>query len=180
MNFLCWFSPILSSILVTFLLAENTLFHYDEYFFVHYRYCSNMPISSTDVSNFADLYASKIFTCLGGLSSIAELGCHILIYVKKTCIESRAQVYEIRGNQLVSQMRHQRNMVSIFGHFLTFSVILVRNMVYPINFYIFTDETFLVKINCLLHFMDPCIIFFVCPLIETLTSSTLRDCLFHR
>ena len=177
MKFLCLFSPILSAVLVTILTSENILYHYDNPF-IHYRYCSNSPISSKDVSKFADYSASKIFTCLYVLSSIAELGSHILIYVKKTQIESRAQVYEIRGNQLVSQMRHQRNMVSIFGHFLTFSVILARNMVFVINFYIVTDGTLLIKINCLLHFMDPCIVFFICPLIETLTSSTLRDSLF--
>ena len=155
MRFLCLFSPILSAVLVTFLFAENISFHYDEDMFYHYRFCSNLPISFTDISKFADLFTCQIFTCLSVFSLFAELCCHILIYEKKTRIESRAQVYEIRGNQLVSQMRHQRNMVSIFGHLLTFSVMLGRNLVFVITFYIVTDETQLLRLHCLVEFMDP-------------------------
>ena len=130
------------------------------------------------MSNFTELFTVKTVTFLSVFSLIAESCCQILIYVKKITIESRAQVFEMRGNQLVSHMRHQRNVVSIWGHFLTFSVILGRYMVFVTAFYLVTDETMLVTIQGLFFFMEPCIVFFLCPLIETVTSSTLRDSLF--
>ena len=37
-------------------------------------------------------------------------------------IESRANVYEIRGNHLVIRQRHHRNVVSALGHFLSLVV----------------------------------------------------------
>ena len=178
MKYLSLFAPLLSAVLVILLLAENILFHYDEHLLFHYRYCSNMPISATDMSKFGDLFICRLFTCLSILSLMTELCCHIVIYVKKTTIESRAQVYEIRGSQLVSHQRHQRNVVSIFGHTLTFSIILGRNLVFVITYYILTDEALLLRIQCFVHILDPCIVFCICPFIQTLSSSTLLDSLF--
>ena len=181
MKLLCLVCPLLSAALVIFLLAENILFHYDEHLFFHYRYCSNMPISFKDMSKFGDLFTCRLFTFLSVLSLITELYCHILIYKKKTIIESRAQgeqVYEIRGSQLVSRMRHQRNVVSILGHTLTFSVIFGRNLVFVTTYYLVTDETLLLRMHSIMQFMDPCIVFCICPFIENLSSSTLRDSLF--
>ena len=178
MRFLCLFSPTLSAVLVTFLFVELILFHYDEHMFFHYRYCSNMKYSTLEASKLADLITVKIFSSFSILILITELCCHIVIYNKKTNIESRAQVYEIRGNQLVSQMRHHRNVVSILGHFLTFSIILSHYIIFASAFYIVPDTTLLLRIQCFLHFLDPCIIFFICPFIETMSSGTLRDNLF--
>ena len=178
MKFLCWFSPILSGILSTFRLVENLFFNYDDFLFMHYRYCANMKFSPLQWSKFADLIVVKMVACLSVLSFIAELCCHIVIYKKKTKIESRAQVYEIRGSRLVSQMRHQRNVVSILGHFLTFSVIFGRYLIFVTTLYIVTDETIFTRIQVLLLFLDPCIVFCVCPFIETMSSSTLRGSLF--
>ena len=176
--FLCLFSPIFSGILTAFHLAETLLFNYDDYMFFYYRYCSNMNFSILESSRFTDLISVKLSVSLSVLSLIAELCCHILIYRKKTYIESRAQVYEIRGHQFVSQMRHQRNVVSILGHFLTFSIILGRYIIFASAFYLGSDETLLMRIESFVHFLDPCIIFFVCPFIETVSSGTLRDNLF--
>ena len=178
MKFLYLFSPILSVKLVIFLSAENILFHYEDYMCFHYRYCANMPMPVSFLSKIPNLFTIKIATFLGVFSLLAELCCQILIYVKKTKIESRAQVYEMRGNQLVSHMRHQRNVVSILGHSLTFSVIFGRYLVFVTTYYIVTDKTLLINIQGLFFFMDPCLVFFICPLIETVTSSTLRDSLF--
>ena len=176
MKFLCLFSPIISGILVTFHLVESLSFYHDDYLLFYYRYCSNINFSLLEMSTFS--VTIKIVTCLSVLSLTAELCCHIVIYKKKTNIESRAQVYEVRGYQLVSQMRHQRNMVSIFGHFLTFSVILGRNIAFVIIVYIVTDVTLLLRMQSLLIFLDPCIVFGVCPFIETMSSSSLRNSLF--
>ena len=178
MKFLCFVSPIFSGILVTFHLAETLFFNYEDYLFFYYRYCSNMNFSTLESAKFSKLIAVKLTVCLSVLSLIAELCCHIVIYKKKTNIESRAQVYEIRGNQLVSQMRHQRNVVSILGHFLTFSIILGRYIIFASTLYIGTDETLLIRIESLVHFLDPCVIFFLCPFIETVSSGTLRENLF--
>ena len=180
MKYLSLFAPLLSAVLVILLLAENILFHYDEHLLFHYRYCSNMPISATDMSKFGDLFICRLFTCLSILSLMTELCCHIVIYMKKTTIESRTQgeVYEISGSQLVSQMRHQRNVVSIFGHTLTFVIILGRNLVFVITYYILTDEALLLRIQCFVHILDPCFVFCICPFIETLSSHTLLNNMF--
>ena len=179
MKLLCLFSPIISGLLITFHLLETFFFNYDDYLFFHYRYCSNMNYSTLEASKMTDLITVKIFSCMGVLSLIAELCCHIVIYRKKTNIESRAQVYEVRGNQIVSQMRHQRNVVSILGHFLTFSIIFGHYIIFASAYFI-VPETLLLRIQCILHFLDPCLIFFLCPLIETMSSGTLRDNLFSR
>ena len=138
-----------------------------------------MNYSTLEASKMTDLITVKIFSCMGVLSLIAELCCHIVIYKKKTNIESRAQVYEVRGNKIVSQMRHQRNVVSILGHFLTFSIIFGHYIIFASAYFI-VPETLLLRIQCILHFLDPCLIFFLCPLIETMSSGTLRDNLFSR
>ena len=124
MKYLSLFAPLLSAVLVIFLLAENIILHYDEHLLFHYRYCSNIPITAADMSKFGDLFICRLFTCLSIFSLMTELCCHVAIYVKKTKIESTAhgEVYEISGSQLVAQMTHERNVVSIFGHTLTYSI----------------------------------------------------------
>ena len=111
------------------------------------------------------------------LSLTGELIAHMFIYVRQSKIENRAQVYEIRGNHLVCQMRHQRNVISALGHFFSFAVSMTQRIIFAISLYYFEDDTIVVLAR-LSIFLLPCINFFVHPLIETISSHTLRGSIF--
>ena len=99
-------------------------------------------------------------------------------YLLSSQIESRAQVFEIRGNRLVGRMRHQRNVVSVLGHFVTFAVSISTHIFLMSGLYLVSDNDELKRLQNLFYFCLTCIIFCVNPLIETMFSDTLRDSLF--
>ena len=74
-------------------------------------------------------------------------------------------------------MRHQRNVVSALGHFLTFTVCITLHMLTMYGFVIFPGNVMSIETRSWWFFVAPCIHFCVCPLIETLSSKTLRDSL---
>ena len=50
--------------------------------------------------------------CCMMLSLFAELCVHVAIFVKKTKIETRAEVYEIRGERIISRQAHSVEPIS--------------------------------------------------------------------
>ena len=84
----------------------------------------------------------------------------------------------MRGGRLVSRQRHQRNVVSVFGHFVNFVFSLVQSLGLFTGFYFLSgsDET-AAMIRDLTAFFIPSYLFCVCPLIETLLSENLRESL---
>ena len=74
-------------------------------------------------------------------------------------------------------MRHQRNVVSTLGHFLTFMISITQHLFTVAGFLVFPESVDMIK--CLWFFVVPCIHFSLCPLIETLCSPTLRETLLH-
>ena len=121
---------------------------------------------------FSKLIVPNSLMLMTTVSMICESLAHILIFSKKTSIESRAQVYEIRGNRLVCEMRHQRNVVSVLGHFFSFSISLIQVIILAVGIY--TLEESILTVAKLMAFHLPCIKFFVHPLIETLSTHNLR------
>ena len=84
-------------------------FYSDNPLYLHFSYCAKTPFAFDEI--FPSLIMPRLTLCLVFPSLIGELAAHIAIFVKLSKIEARAEVYEIRGNRLVSRMRHQRNVV---------------------------------------------------------------------
>ena len=172
MRILYWLSPITAGFFTTLHMVENIL--YNNSYLFHYSYCGKTSFSSNIVYNLIIGNSCMILTTL---SITCELLAHMVIYVKQTKIENRAQVYEIRGNHLVCQQRHQRNVVSALGHFCTFAISMTHRIIFAISLYFFEDDT-IVRFSRLLFFLLPCIHFCLHPLIETISSHNLRGTLF--
>ena len=69
-----------------------------------YSYCAGTDFYPS-LSN--DLVMFKVFAACTVPSLVAEMLIHVAIFVKQREIEKRANVYEIRGDQLVARQRHQ-------------------------------------------------------------------------
>ena len=172
MLILYWLSPILGGIFSTSHMVENVV--YDISYLFHVSYCRKISFAPRTIYN---LFFANSCMCLTTMSIIGEFVAHICIFSKKTSIESRAQVYEIRGNRLVCQMRHQRNVVSAIGHFFSFAVSIQQRIIFTIALYAIDNEA-VVTLARLLMFLLPCINFFVHPFIETLSTHNLRQSMF--
>ena len=172
MQILFWLSPILGGIFTTSHMVENIV--YDNSYLFHYSYCGKTSFSPEIVYN---LFITNSCMCLTTMSIFSEFLAHIWILVKQTNIESRAQVYEIRGNRLVCQMRHQRNVVSALGHFFSFALSMTQRVIFTISLYAIEDDT-VVLLARISFFLLPCINFFVHPFIETMSTHNLRQSLF--
>ena len=97
---LYWACPLLASFLTTFTIAENFLFNSDDPMLFFYSYCSKRPYLT---EMFSDQLFPKLSMCCMMFSLFAEMCAHMAIFVKKTKIETRAEVYEIRGARIVSR-----------------------------------------------------------------------------
>ena len=172
MRVLYWLSPVTAGFFTTLHMIENIL--YNNSYLFHYSYCGK---TTFDPDKIHYLIIGNSCLMLTTLSITAELIAHMFIYVRQTKIENRAQVYEIRGNQLVCQTRHQRNVVSALGHFLSFAVSMGQRIVFGISLYSYYDDTFAVLAR-LLFFLLPCFNFCIHPLIETMSSHNLRGSIF--
>ena len=172
MQILYWLSPITAGIFTTLHMVEN-IFYNNSYLF-HYSYCGKTSFSPQIAYS---LVVGNSCMILSTLSITGELLAHMIIYVKQTKLENRAQVYEIRGNHLVCQTRHQRNVVSALGHFFSFAVSMAQRIIFTISLYSISDDTIVVLCQ-LLMFLLPCINFCFHPLIETISSHTLRGSIF--
>ena len=177
MTLLLCAGPVMAGLLVTFYLAENILHavYFGEGLFLHGNYCSNKPFSMTAHSALISL---RVAISVAMISLIVEFFCQVAIFVKRTKIELKAEVYEVRGQVIVSRMRHQRNVVNVLGHLLTFLLHFGQHLSMAIGVYLFTDGSLLEKIQCSFFFLVPCIYFVNYPLIETLSSDNLRETLF--
>ena len=101
---------------------------------------------------------------------------HLDLNTKTTQIESRANVFEIRGNHLVVRQRHHRNVVSALGHFLSLVVSMTHLVLWIPPFYLLSDsEELYVKIRNVNMFLIPSFNFCVHTLVETVFSDVLWD-----
>ena len=177
MTFLLYAGPVMGGVGTTFYLAENLLheIYFGQGLFLHGNYCANKPFSLTD---HGALISLRVGILIGMVSLLLELFCQFAIFVKRTKIELKAEVIEIRGQVIVSRMRHQRNVVNVLGHLLTFILQLGQHVSMAIGVILITDGSLFEKIQCSFFFLVPCIYFVVYPLIETLSSDNLRESLF--
>ena len=170
MLILLWLSPFLGGTLSTIYMVENVVQENSFAFF--FSYCRK---TSFDPEMISKLVVSNSLVFITTMSIICEFLAHILIFSKKTSIESRAQVYEIRGNRMVCELRHQRNVVSVLGHFLSFAITLIQLIIFAVGVYTLKESILtLAKLNA---FHNPCINFFIHPLIETLSTHNIRQSL---
>ena len=172
MKILYWLSPVLAVTFTTSHMVENIV--YDNSYLFHYSYCGKTSFTPEIVYN---LFITNSCMFLTTMSIFSEFFTHIWILVKQTSIEAKAQVYEIRGNQLVCQMRHQRNVVSALGHFFSFTVSVTQRIIFTISLYALKDDT-VILLARISFFLLPCINFFVHPFIETMSTHNLRQSLF--
>ena len=177
MNFLLYAGPGMGGVLASFYLAENILheIYYGHGILFHKSYCANEPFSITGHSAMISLNAG---ISLAMISLSLELFCQLAIFVKRTKIELKAEVYEVRGQVIVSRMRHQRNVVNVLGHLLTFLLHFGQHLYFAICMHLHTDGSLFELIQCSFFFLVPCVYFVVYPLIETLSSDNLRKSLF--
>ena len=135
-------------------------------------YCAKTPLP-THLSD--ELYVLSVYLCISIPCLVAELCTHIVILVKQTRIEARATVYEVKkNNQLVSRQRHQRNVVSAFGHFVSFLLNLAHILLMIPAGYDLERNYY-----ALFAFFTPSFNFFLAPLIETVCTESLRKSLFN-
>ena len=163
----------MSAILIVLNVTENLALHSESPSLFFYSYCTKTPF---DLRLRKELVVMKLAILCICPSIILELVVHIAIFVKQTKIESRATVFEIRDGRLVSQQRHQRNVVSVVGHFAAFLVSIAQILGLFTGFYFLSisDET-AVMLRDLTAFFIPSYVFCIYPLIETLLSQNLRD-----
>ena len=177
MGILYWLSPITAGFFTTLHMVENIL--YNNSFLFHYSYCGKTSFSPQTVYS---LIIGNSCLILTTLSITGELLAHIVIYLKQKKIENKAQVYEIRGNHVVCERRHHRNVVSALGHFFSFAVGMAQRIIFTISIISISDDTSVVTpdlVLCqILMFLLPSINFFVHPLIETLSTHNLRKSMF--
>ena len=177
MSFLLYAGPVMGGVGITFYFAENLLheIYFGQGLFYHENYCANKPFSLTDAGA---LISTRVGISVVMISLFLELFCQLAIFVKRTKIELKAEVYEIRGQVVVSRMRHQRNVVNVLGHLLTFILQFGQHISLAIGVILITDGSQFEKIQSSFFFLVPCIYFVVYPLIETLSSDNLRETLF--
>ena len=168
-------SPVVAAILNALNVTENFVLHTESPFLSFYSYCAKTPFHSQHVK---DLVIMKLIILIISLSLFLELLAYIAIFIKQTKIESQATVYEVRGGRLVSRQRHQRNVVSVFGHFVNFIISIIQSLGLFTGFYFLSgsDET-AAMIRDLTAFFIPSYLFCIYPVIEMLLSENLRESL---
>ena len=171
LQILYWLSPTMGIVFSTTYMIENAV--HDNSFSFHISYCRKTSFTSTMIFN---IFSVNSCMCLTTISIIGEFVAHMFIFTKISSIESRAEVYEIRGNRLVCHSRHQRNVVSALGHFFSFVVSMLYQIFIFIAIYTINDP--ILTIAKFVSFLVPCIKFFIHPLIETLSTHNLRQSIF--
>ena len=173
MKFLYWYSPFLSGLVMTLHIIENFVQFPGNPILFCYSFCkkSSFPSDFTDVNFIFKIFVIMIMTP----SLIGEMCIHIAVLVKQTKIENNASVYIIKNGHHVSRQRHQRNVVSAMGHFVTFAISMLETFLLVHAFYFITNVETLTNVRNLSMFFIPSIKFFVYPFIETMFSENLRD-----
>ena len=156
-------------------MEDISVYGLDSTVLFYYSYCVKAPFYP-GIKNKSIVFLVYLIFAVASL--ISEMGCHITILVKQTQIESKANLYVLKDNKVVSNQRHHRNIVSALGHFATFIISMVQLLLIMNTFYfVFENEEILVTIGTLTLFFNPAIEFFVYPLIETIFSERLRGTL---
>ena len=173
MKFLYRYSPVLSALLMTTHIIENFARYPNNPMLFYYSFCKKSPFPSDLID---DAMTFKIFvTIVITPSLIAEMCIHIAVLVKQTRIENNATVYIVKNDQRVSRQRHQRNVISALGHFVSFALSMLETFLLVHAFYFIKDFETVTTVRNLNMFLIPSINFFVYPFIETLFSEKLRE-----
>ena len=173
MKFLYRYSPVLSALLMTTHIIENFVRYPNNPMLFYYSFCKKSPFPSDLID---DVMIFKIFVTLVITPSlIAEMCIHIAVLVKQTRIENNATVYIVKNDQRVSRQRHQRNVISALGHFVSFALSMLETFLLVHAFYFIKDFETVTTVRNLNMFLIPSINFFVYPFIETLFSEKLRE-----
>ena len=173
MKFLYWYSPVLSGLIVTLNIIENLVLFTDNPLLFHYSFCKKTPFPADLFDNVTIIKIFVTIVFIPGL--IAEMCLHIAVLVKQTKIENNASVYIVKNDQQVSRQRHQRNVVSAVGHFLSSALRLLETFLLIHAIYFIDDFEVLTMAWTLTFFFVPSINFFLYPFIETLFSENLRE-----
>ena len=166
----------MSGIFATFHLVEVvSLNGLDSPSLFFFSYCAKVPFHPEVKKKSIIFLVYGIFAIA---SLVSEMGCHLTILFRQTRIESRANVYVLKDNKVVSNQRHHRNIVSALGHFATFIICMAQLFLLMNTFYFFIEnEEILVTMRSLNMLFIPAIEFFIYPLIETIFSERLRGTL---
>ena len=169
---------MLSAILTSLHTIEGFIHFPDNPMIFYYSFCKKTPLPTDRVHEMIVFQIYVTFFMVPSL--IAEMFTHIAVLVKQTRIETKATVFLVKNNQLVTRQRHHRNIISSFGHFLSFALNLCETFLHMNALYFFFDFEMVTMIRNLNFFFLPSIKFTIYPLIETLFSETLRESLFPK
>ena len=102
-----------------------------------YSYCGKTPFHA-DVVNESIIFLAFGLECITCL--VSGMACHLIILFKQTRIESAAGVYMLKNNRVVSSRRHQRNIVSFMGHFVSFILTILQFALLLNTYYFFVED----------------------------------------
>ena len=171
---LCWLSPVMTCIACTIQQCEGLYRSPDAPLLIFHSYCAKTAFPIERVMN--ELIFAKVYGLITILSRVAELVIYIVIFMRQTEIESRASIACIKGDEPVSVRRHQRNVVSVMGHFVSFLLGMVHLLLPPI-IYLCVGESGgpgLIMMSDFIIFIFPSMNILVYPLVEILFSENLR------
>ena len=171
---LYWLSPVMTCIACTIQQCEGLYRSLDAPLLIFYSYCAKTAFSQERVMN--ELIFVKVYGLIIILSRVVELVIYIVIFMRQTEIESRASIACIKGDEPVSVRRHQRNVVSVMGHFVSFLLGMVHLLLPPIIYfsYFYIGESEPIMMSDFIVFIFPSLNFLVYPLVEILFSENLR------
>ena len=179
MRLLFWSSPAISVTMIALHTGENILIHTENPIMFFYSYCSKtaFPFRSITDGVVVSIYGTICFK----LFLIAVIILYIFILLRQRQLESMT-MYIVAPNATPT-LRHQRNVVSAKGHFLSFLITLAEVIMFvTITSVDSSNSDSLTKYICDLDryilFFIPSVNFFVQPLVETMFSENLRDTLF--
>ena len=163
-------SFIISSFHIVEEISSNGIDSSDLFFL---SYCGKAPFDP-GVKKKSILFF--VYGILAIICLVLEMGCHIIVLFKQTRIETRASVYILKDNRVVSNQRHNRNIVSTLGHFASFMISMAQLFLLFYSLYFFVeDEEIMSKMRTLTMFLSPATEFLLYPLIETIFSERLRS-----
>ena len=173
-NFLIVSAPFTSVLFTTLYLVENVAINGlgSSPCLFFFSYCGKTPFYPNVVSTSIVflVYGLVCITCL-----VSGMCCQVVIFLKHTRIESKASVYVLKDNQIISSQRHHRNVVSFMGHFVSFIITMAQFSLLLNTYYFFLeDEEMLATMRTLLYYFSPAIEFFIHPMVETIFSESLR------
>ena len=177
MKFLYWSSPAITALILALHTGENLILHGDHPLMFYFSYCAKTPFPFPLLKDM--IMFSFYVTIVTIMSLVTILLIYIFIFIKLSQLQSSATLYFVSPVP-DTRFRHQRNVVSAKGHFISFLVTLFATTLilasaFGIVYNLDLSNKSIVELGV---FLLPSVSFVVNPLVETMFSDNLRESLF--